>query len=166
MKSAAVILSAAFAVIAPGLALPAHAQTVCDDVHKLVGLAGSNFAAIKGQLDGDTGHYATTFKLPNASSCVVDDDGDSARFTCEWKYGSQKEAAQAQKGLVDSVRPCLTPIRERALNVPSSNAVQWIAGTRFKLAGDMSVGVSAYQSKGLIGGLGGAYVLSFNIDHT
>ncbi len=144
------------------IALPAEAQTVCEDIEKLVGLAGSNFTAIKGKLDAETGHYATTFKLPNASSCRLDDDGDAARFTCEWRYGTQKEAALAEKSLVDAVRPCLTPIRERALNVPSSNTLQWIAGTRFKLAGEVSIGVNAYEAKALIGG---SYVLSFTLDH-
>jgi hypothetical protein len=163
MKIASFAFLAALAVAA---SLPAQAQTVCDDVHKLVDLAGSNFASIKGKLDDDTGHYAASFKLANASNCTLDDDGDSARFTCEWKYGSQKDAIQAQKGLVDSVRPCLTPTREKALSVPSSNSLQWLAGTRFKLAGDKSVLVTAYQTKGLIGAFGGVYTLSFSIDHT
>ena len=108
MKSIAVILLAAATTLA---ATPARAQTVCEDIHRLVGLAETNFAAIKGKLDENTGHYAATFKLPNASNCMVDDDGDAARFSCEWRYGSQKEAAQAETGLAASVRPCLTPIR-------------------------------------------------------
>ena len=84
------------------------AQDLCSDMEFLIGQSGIGFRAIRGAPQGEPGHHAATFLLPEASRCVVVMKPGRRSYRCRWDYAYRDERAYAEFWrFVDSLRQCL-----------------------------------------------------------
>lgn len=80
----------------------------CTEIVSLMKLGAlRDFRSIRGAYDADLESYATSRLLPDATDCYIQKVEDGEDYICEWRYGSDKQGANAAfRTMADAVSAC------------------------------------------------------------
>jgi hypothetical protein len=112
-------------------------------MQRLVGLADSGFARLRGFFDPRFSAWVATYRMPGTSVCTIQDVDELAIYTCSWEFepGSGR-AQETYERLQREVAACLE-LRETDRHAPDAQSET----TRFGLAsGRTSVLVGTHRS--------------------
>jgi hypothetical protein len=129
-----------------GAAGPTGARAAqCTPLQRLVGLADSGFARLKGFFDPRFEAWVATYRMPGTSVCTIQDAEDLAVYTCTWEFEAQSPGIdQTYHRLQQQVSTCLA-VEQTQRVAPDALGET----TRFGLAsGRESVLVGKRQSRG------------------
>ena len=111
-------------------AAPAHAQSDCVALQRVVGLAHTRFQRLRGFFDPRLDGWVSTYRMRGASVCTIHDTPDTAYYACTWNQDPRASTVPALYAeLRERVTGCLEVRETRELAPDEHSQV-----TRFGLA--------------------------------
>lgn len=106
--AAAVVL-----VVVTCLHAASEERNLCADILYLIEQSRSQFSAIRGETDSDSGGYDTTFILTDAWHCLIHEDVKKSSYRCTWKfpYGDDQAHATFHR-FAEEMRSCIGNMAE------------------------------------------------------
>lgn len=85
-----------------------YADSSCVPLNRLLGLADTQFKRLRGYYDPRFRKWVSTYRMPGASICTIEDAENIAYFSCKWMHDPQAGTVpDAYADLLQLVARCL-----------------------------------------------------------